>query len=74
LVVLPDNDKVVSAKIVVYDNVGNAVYEASGAKVVWNLCNSAGRDVANGGCLVVAEVKGMSGKVYMYSTKVGVRR
>jgi hypothetical protein len=77
LIALPDNDNVVSAKIVIYDNVGNVVYEAAAGrdgKADWNLTNLAGRDVANGGYLIIAEVKGISGKVYAYSAKVGVRR
>jgi flagellar hook assembly protein FlgD len=76
-IVLPDDDKVQEAKIVIYDNVGNVVFETAAGrdgKATWNLRNSAGRYVANGGYLVIAEVKGISGKVYAYSAKVGVRR
>jgi hypothetical protein len=73
-IVLPDGDKVVSAKIIVYDNVGNIVFETNSAKAVWDLRNYASREVANGTYLAVAEVKGISGKVYAYSAKVGVRK
>jgi hypothetical protein len=75
-VVLPNGEKVVEAKTVAYDNAGNVVFETAtrSSKVIWNLRNSAGREVANGTYLVVAEVKGVSGKTYAYSTKVGVKR
>jgi uncharacterized repeat protein (TIGR02543 family) len=75
--VLPNKESVLSAKIVIYDNVGNVVFETAASKdgkAVWNLTNAAGRNVANGTYLVVAEVKGNSGKVYAYSTKIGVKR
>jgi hypothetical protein len=63
-------------KLTVYDNIGNVVYETMtrDGKVMWNLTNSAGRNVANGSYLVVAEVKGVSGKTYRYSAKLGVKR
>jgi flagellar hook assembly protein FlgD len=70
------NDKVSQVKIVIYDNVGNVVFERTqnNANVTWNLTNSAGRNVANGTYLIVAEVKGSSGKTYAYSAKLGVKR
>jgi hypothetical protein len=76
LLVLPNKESVISAKIVIYDNVGNVVFETTSkdGKATWNLTNAAGRSVANGTYLVVAEVKGISGNVYAYSAKVGVRR
>jgi hypothetical protein len=73
---LPDGDNVVSAKIVIYDNVGNVVFETAAGKdgkATWDLHNSAGRSVANGWYLIVAEAKGTKG-TYAYSTKVGVRK
>jgi hypothetical protein len=42
--------------------------------VVWNLRNLAGRLVANGTYLVIVEAKGVSGKTYLYSTQIGVKR
>ena len=64
--------------LAVYDNLGNVIFEKSGVRndkeILWNLTNSAGRNVANGSYLIIAEVKGVSGKVYRYSAKVGVKR
>ena len=65
----PETAKV--EKVVVYDNLGNVVFEGGNT---WNLKNKAGRDVANGTYLVVTEVTGVSGKTYMYNAKIGVRR
>jgi hypothetical protein len=55
---------------------GNVVFENSvtGSDVSWNLTNGAGRFVANGTYLVVVEVKGVNGKVYAYSARLGVKR
>jgi hypothetical protein len=72
-VVLP-NDKVSQVKMVISDNLGNVVFSSELSTFVWNLTNNSGRYVANGTYLVVAEVKGVSGKVYMYSTKIGVKK
>jgi len=72
-VVLP-NDKVLEVKAVIYDNTGNVVFEKTqnSTKFVWNLTNGAGRSVANGSYLIVAEAKGAKG-TYAYSAKVGVK-
>jgi hypothetical protein len=62
--------------LVIYDNAGNAVYKTSGRNTdtfVWNLTNGAGRGVANGSYLIVAQAKGAKG-TYAYSAKVGVKR
>jgi len=74
-VILPDNDKVLEVKAVIYDNVGNVVFEKTerGASVSWDLTNAAGRNVANGSYLIVAEARGAKG-TYAYSAKVGVKR
>jgi hypothetical protein len=63
-------------RVTVYDNVGNVVFEAVTRedKVVWDLRNSTGRNVVNGTYLVVAQVRGSSGKTYMYSANIGVSR
>lgn len=59
----------------IYDNLGNLIFseKSMGLKnvnnFVWNLRNSAGRFVANGAYLIVAE----TGK-YRYSTKIGVKK
>jgi hypothetical protein len=73
---LENNERVVEANVVVYDAVGNVVFEATTRedKVVWNLTNSAGRNVANGSYLIVAEVTSANKKIYAYSAKLGVRR
>jgi hypothetical protein len=75
-IILPNSEKVSQAKIVIYDNVGNIVFEKTeiGNQIVWNLTNPAGRSVANGTYLIIAEIRSMNGKTYMYSTKVGVKR
>jgi len=73
-VILPDNDKAQEIKAVVYDNTGNVVFETSGkGKLSWNLTNNAGRNVANGTYLIVAQAKGAKG-TYAYSAKVGVKK
>ena len=73
-IILP-NDKVLEVKAVIYDNTGNVVFEKieRGASVSWNLTNGAGRNVANGTYLIIAEARGAKG-VYAYSAKVGVKR
>jgi len=85
-VVLPNNERAVETKIVIYDMTGNVVYSgastastgsattATGGAIVWDLRNSAGRIVANGTYLIIAEVKDRNGRVYAYSAKLGVRR
>jgi hypothetical protein len=63
--------------VMVSDNLGNIVFEASGKNTetfAWNLTNKAGRFVGNGSYLIVAEAKGSSGKTFVYSTKLGVNR
>jgi hypothetical protein len=74
-VILPDNDRVLEVKAVIYDNTGNVVFEKTErvAKVSWDLTNAAGRSVANGTYLIIAEAKGAKG-TYAYSAKVGVKR
>jgi uncharacterized repeat protein (TIGR02543 family) len=62
--------------LVIYDNAGNAVYKTSGKSsdtFIWDLKNGAGRNVANGTYLIIAEAKGAKG-TYAYSAKVGVKR
>jgi hypothetical protein len=73
---LPNNERVVEMKITIYDNIANAVFEKSvkGDKTSWDLTNNAGRSVANGSYLIIAEVRGASQKVYIYSVKVGVKK
>jgi flagellar hook assembly protein FlgD len=63
--------------LAIYDNLGNVMFETSGRSFdsfTWNLTNKAGRKVANGTYLIVAEAKGTSGKTYRYSVKLGVKR
>jgi hypothetical protein len=63
-------------KVVIYDNIGNVVYEKveQGGKVVWDLTNAAGRFVANGGYLVIVEAKDAKGQTSMHKAKLGVKR
>ena len=79
-VVLPNNERAVETNVVIYDMVGNVVFEEKATnrtpvcKVVWDLRNTAGRFVANGTYLVIAEAKDRSGAVYRYSARLGVNR
>ena len=62
--------------VLVFDNLGNVLFEASGRTgvFVWNLTNKAGKNAANSTYLIISEVEGVSGKVYRYQAKVGVKR
>ena len=79
-VILPNNEKSVETKIVIYDMTGNVVYSgastgsATGGAIVWDLRNSTGRFVANGTYLVIAEVKDRNGRTHTYSARLGVKR
>jgi hypothetical protein len=68
-----------SVKISILDYLGNVVFveesrETGKKEFVWDLNNFSGRKVANGTYFVVAECVGIDGKLYGYSTKVGVKR
>ncbi|MDR0303147.1 MAG: hypothetical protein LBH98_00010 [Chitinispirillales bacterium] len=73
---LPNGERVSQIKAVIYDNIGNVVFEKTerDGSITWNLTNNAGRNVANGTYLIVVEAKNTNGKSYQYSTKVGVKR
>ena len=61
----------------VFDAVGNPVWTASGRNTdafAWNLVNNAGRFVASGTYLIIVEATGLSQRIYLYQTKIGVRR
>ena len=82
-VILSNNEIARETKIAIYDMTGNVVVSststgsvttATGGAFVWDLRNSAGRFVANGTYLVIAEVKSTSGKIYRYSARLGVKR
>ena len=74
-VILPNNEKAVETKIAIYDITGNVVFSTTAYdNVLWDLRNSAGRFVANGTYLVIAEVKDRNGRIYQYSAKLGVKR
>ena len=74
-VILQNNERAVETKIVVYDMTGNVVFSTTARdNVAWDLRNSAGRFVANGTYLVVAEVKDRSGRTHAYSARLGVKR
>jgi flagellar hook assembly protein FlgD len=67
----------VQITLIIYDNIGNVVFESKSGnnkEIFWNLTNNAGRNVANGTYLIIAEAKGASGKTYKYSVKLGVKR
>jgi len=53
------------------------VFEAnnrSDETISWNLQNQARRFVANGTYLVLVEATGISGRRFVYSTRIGVSR
>jgi len=65
------------AKVVIYDVLGNIVFNSefcTSQSARWDLRNQAGRFVANGTYLVIAEVKDRSGKTHQYIAKLGVKR
>ena len=74
-----------SVTVRIFDNSGNTVFTESISygqvsnlplqhAIVWNLSNPAGRFVANGAYLIIAEAKGQSGRIYRYSANIGVNR
>jgi len=74
-VVLPSNERAVEMNVVIYDMTGNVVWTDKASRVLtWDLRNPAGRFVANGTYLVIAEVKGADGRTYQYSARLGVKR
>ena len=64
--------------IVIYDMTGNVVWADKIANERrlsrWDLRNTAGRIVANGTYLVIAEVKDQNGRTHTYSARLGVKR
>jgi hypothetical protein len=74
--VTPSGDRILQVRAVVYDNVGNVVFDKTetGDKITWDLTNNAGRNVANGTYLVIADVKSSNKKIYRYSAKIGVKK
>jgi hypothetical protein len=75
-VYLPDGKKADEVRAVIYDKVGNVVFETTAQrneKMVWDLRNSASRNVANGIYLIAVEAKGAK-ITHTYTTKVGVKR
>jgi len=65
----------------IFDNLGNLLNtqtlrtDRNGeVKGEWDLTNEAGRFVANGTYLVIAEVKDRNGRTYTYSARLGVKR
>jgi len=87
-VILPNSEKAVETNVVIYDMTGNVVFACKGTAclarsssadkanlvLTWDLRNSAGRFVANGSYLVVAEVKDRNGRTHRYSARLGVKR
>jgi hypothetical protein len=63
--------------IIISDNLGNIMFETSGKSTEtfsWNLKNKAGRFVGKGSYLIIADAKGVSGKTFVYSAKLGVKK
>ena len=74
-VILPNNEKAIETKIAIYDMTGNVVFSTTARdNASWDLRNSAGRFVANGTYLVIAEVKDRNGRTHAYSARLGVKR
>jgi hypothetical protein len=74
MVITPENSNV---NVAIYNNMGNVVFRRSGVmsgeSVTWDLAGP-GRAVANGSYLIVAVSRDKNGKVYRYSSLLGVRR
>ena len=76
-VILPNNERAVNTNIRILDMAGNVVFEQRSTttnSAIWNLTNNQGRFVANGTYLVVAEARDRNGRVFQYSTRLGVNR
>lgn len=75
-VILPNSEKTAQTKVIVYDAIGNVVFENTTRNdtILWDLTNKTGKFVANGSYLVVAEVKSVKGITYHYSAKLGVKK
>ena len=75
-VILPNNERATETKIAIYDMTGNVVFSTTARdNVSWDLRNTAaGRFVANGTYLVIAEAKDRNGKLHVYSARLGVKR
>ncbi|MCL2844522.1 MAG: hypothetical protein FWE23_03600 [Chitinivibrionia bacterium] len=80
-IVLPDNEDVADAKIVIFDAAGNIVHNVEtqclafpNCTVIWNLQNQSGRFVANGTYLIVVEATSAGGRRFTYSSRIGVNR
>ena len=82
VVVLPDGrPRAVAPTVVIYDMTGNVVFRRGDCPqspannaITWDLRNTAGRFVANGTYLVIAEVKDRNGRTHRYSARLGVKR
>ncbi|MCL2845963.1 MAG: hypothetical protein FWE23_11050 [Chitinivibrionia bacterium] len=64
----------------ILDNLGNTVFVetrhalSNNNEFTWNLQNQARRFVANGTYLVLVEATGISGRRFVYSSRIGVKR
>jgi len=74
-----------TANVVIMDNLGNVVFTANNVgatalgrqqqtPIIWNLTNQSGRFVVNGTYLIIVEATGISGRRYLYSSRIGVNR
>jgi hypothetical protein len=59
-------------RVVIYDALGNTVHDSP--ETIWDLTNQAGRRVAEGTYLVIAEVIDKDGRTQRYSARLGVKR
>jgi hypothetical protein len=77
LVITPESATIT---IRIFDALGNVVWTTTdvGANhhlpIIWDLRNSAGREVASGTYLIIVEATGISGRRFTYSTRLGVSR
>jgi hypothetical protein len=65
--------------IVILDALGNVVFEFNldgvvSNEVEWDLVNQSGRLVASGTYLIIAEATSVSGRRFVYTGRIGVRR
>ena len=74
-----------TANLRILDNLGNVVFTADNvgatalgrpqqSPIIWNLTNNAGRFVANGTYLILVEATSISGRRFIYSSRIGVNR
>ena len=79
-VIMPTDETLANLRIIILDALGNLVFEQESNDnspdnpIIWNLTNRAGRLVASGKYLVIAQIISVKGNTYRYSAMLGVKR